>query len=331
MAGTRTPAAGTAAAACPPGPPAGVRVHRKPVRRPWTLDATSAPGSVRAALAHEALVASAASTLAGPAGAPLAPRGVAVQGDAIVTEWLDRHTSLHELHERGEPGEPARAMRWGDALALLHGAAPPTWLPPAPSAIPRPWALRPRDLASLPVAGLEIVARLQAAEGMTEALDDLASTAPPSAFVHGDAKLDNVMWGPGGELRLVDWELGGVGDPRWDLGSAIGDYLARWLASARIERTRPLRSWLATATTSRSSAATAARAVVAGYERTSGRGIDEPGVARYVGVFFLHRAQAWAERIGCFGARATLLATVGERLIVLPRPTLDALLRLHGR
>ncbi len=329
MAGTYSKANSTAATACPPNPlqrPPGARVYRKPARSLSILGGTDVRRSARDALEHEALVAAAASTMSGPTGAPLAPRDVALEGNALVAEWLDSHTSLHELLESGELEEARRAERWGAALALLHGSPPPTWLPRARTAIPRPWELSPRDLGFLSVAGLEIVARLQAVEGMSEALDELATTAPSPAFVHGDAKLDNAMWGPEGELRLVDWELGGRGDPRWDLGSAIGDYLARWIASARIDRARPLRSWLGTANRSRSSTAAAARGVMAGYQGTSGSGIDWLGVARYVGVFFLHRAQAWGERAGRLGAHAMLLETVGVRLILRPQPTFDALL-----
>lgn len=335
MAGTRDAVGSIPATACPPVPPAGqsasARVHRKPARWLAINRPSGAVDPVRDALGHEAIVVEAATILVGPTGAWLAPRVLAIEDDAIVTEWLDGHTSLHELLERGETEEAQRAERWGAALALLHQAEPPPTLPQARSAIPRPWELTPRDLTSLPVAALEIVASLQAVEGMADALDELTATAPPDVFIHGDAKLDNAMWGPRGELRLVDWELGGRGDPRWDLGSAIGDYLARWIASARIERARPLRSWLAHAKTTRSCATLGARAVLAGYERTSGQRVDRRGVAQYVGIFFLHRAQAWGERAGRLGARATLLATAGERLIVRPQHALDTLLSPDAR
>lgn len=309
--------------------PARARVHRKSARWLPVIRPAGACDPLRDALAHEVIVAKAAARLLGPKGARLAPRVLAVEDGIIVSEWLDGHETLHALLERSEAGEAQRADHWGTALALLHGASRPT-LPPAMSAIPRPWEMTPQIMTSLPAAGLEIVARLQTIAGIPEALDELAATAPSAVFVHGDAKLDNAMWGPRGELRLVDWELGGLGDSRWDLGSALGDYLARWIASAQIERGRSLRAWMTTAKTTRSCATLGARAVLDGYERTSGQHADRRGVARYVGVFFLHRAQAWGERAGRLGARATLLAAAGERLIMRPQH-LDSLLAPHGR
>jgi hypothetical protein len=33
------------------------------------------------------------------------------------------------------------------------------------------------------------------------------------------------------DVKLIDWELACVGDPRWDIGSALGNYLSLWLES----------------------------------------------------------------------------------------------------
>ncbi|MDZ7702522.1 MAG: phosphotransferase family protein [Halobacteriales archaeon] len=44
---------------------------------------------------------------------------------------------------------------------------------------------------------------------------------PPAALVHGDFKLDNVLFAPGTPPELVgvfDWEMSTLGDPRTDLG-----------------------------------------------------------------------------------------------------------------
>jgi aminoglycoside phosphotransferase (APT) family kinase protein len=45
--------------------------------------------------------------------------------------------------------------------------------------------------------------------------------SPPATIVHGDFKLDNVMWNPTGPPKVIavfDWEMSTIGDPLADLG-----------------------------------------------------------------------------------------------------------------
>jgi aminoglycoside phosphotransferase (APT) family kinase protein len=56
---------------------------------------------------------------------------------------------------------------------------------------------------------------------VSEWLESECPTDYPHALVHGDYKLDNVMYAPGTPPELVsvfDWELSTLGDPRADLG-----------------------------------------------------------------------------------------------------------------
>ena len=57
-----------------------------------------------------------------------------------------------------------------------------------------------------------------------EWLADNRPDSPPSTVVHGDYKLDNVMYAPDAPSRLVailDWEMSTLGDPLADLGWMI--------------------------------------------------------------------------------------------------------------
>ncbi|MFC7226777.1 phosphotransferase family protein [Salinirubellus salinus] len=54
-----------------------------------------------------------------------------------------------------------------------------------------------------------------------EWLQDNVPEDPPATLVHGDYKLDNVMFGPADEPEIVaifDWEMSTLGDPFTDLG-----------------------------------------------------------------------------------------------------------------
>jgi aminoglycoside phosphotransferase (APT) family kinase protein len=39
------------------------------------------------------------------------------------------------------------------------------------------------------------------------------------ALVHGDYHYGNLLFGPDGVAAVLDWEVAGIGDPRWDFGS----------------------------------------------------------------------------------------------------------------
>jgi aminoglycoside phosphotransferase (APT) family kinase protein len=49
-------------------------------------------------------------------------------------------------------------------------------------------------------------------------LDALPAPVPP-ALVHGDYHYGNLLFGPDGVAAVLDWEIAGLGDPRWDFGS----------------------------------------------------------------------------------------------------------------
>jgi aminoglycoside phosphotransferase (APT) family kinase protein len=59
-------------------------------------------------------------------------------------------------------------------------------------------------------------------EVLSNLLRNLASQWTTSSLVHGDMKLDNCILGPEAPaVSIVDWELWTVGNPEWDVGTAI--------------------------------------------------------------------------------------------------------------
>ena len=59
--------------------------------------------------------------------------------------------------------------------------------------------------------------------------------------MHGDVKWDNCVVYPARpataaslRLKIVDWELSDIGDPRWDVGALLQAYIAFWVFSMRI-------------------------------------------------------------------------------------------------
>lgn len=98
-------------------------------------------------------------------------------------------------------------------------------------------------------ATLKLVEILQSSPSLVSGLAQMKAEWRDDRLIHGDIRWDNCLIESAASgrrkrrLRLVDWEHAGPGDPAWDLGSALGDYLAVWVASIPVAPTlRPDRA-----------------------------------------------------------------------------------------
>jgi hypothetical protein len=158
----------------------------------------------------------------------------------LILELLRHAESLREYHFRLGRFPLALARKLGDALGILHAApvgmaAPhfarrPAWI----LSVHRPDVSFFREVSS---ANLELIKLLQGSPLCGEALDTLREGWTPDALIHRDIKADNLVVFAREDSRrksrlaLVDWELAGVGDACWDVGSVFSEYLATWLLS----------------------------------------------------------------------------------------------------
>ena len=268
-------------------------------------------------------IAAAAAAPCGDDGRPQAPICLArsTDGGLAAFEGLVGWSSLHTLHDQGDLRLDDRLVHLGETLARVHDAPAPRSLPRVAPPLCELLILGVDDLVDVVGETPALVAELQRAPGLDAALRGLSAAAPSGcALVHGDLKLDNVMAGPTPEqLRLVDWELAGAGDPAWDLGSALGDLVFRWLSTVRPAAGAGLDTWLSDAEAGLARARGGAAALLHGYTARARMLPDRLTVARYVGVFLLHRALAFVERHGRFAGHGRLFARVGTQLVVCPQ------------
>ncbi|MFJ4689204.1 phosphotransferase family protein [Streptomyces sp. NPDC088789] len=176
----------------------------------------------------------------------------------VVLELLADAVDLRRWHTRTRRPPVSLAAGAGVALATLHSCAAKAGgsaIPGLPPAVDtRPWTLtmhRPHARTAWHLSGatLDLIARLQDDQHACDRLDDLARNWCDDALIHGDLRWDNILGhrpGGHGQLKatLVDLELAGSGDARWDVGSFLGEHLACWLLSIPLAGNAPPERYL---------------------------------------------------------------------------------------
>lgn len=213
------------------------------------------------------------------------------------------------------------AAQSGAALALLHRLAPNgpddrEWS--GLRSAPPPWVLslhRPhiemyRQVSN---ANLQLIVRLQSFPHYCALLDALRGEWRRTSLVHYDIKLANLLAVPIGpqnrklySLKIIDWELAGIGDPLWDVGSFLGEIVGLWLVSLPITPGEAPHQFIPMARVPLERLQPALRSFWAAYEQRAGL---DPGES----LAFLLGAVRYA------GAR--LIQTAFERCQTLIQPT----------
>ena len=166
----------------------------------------------------------------------------------LILEWIAGGEDLLALHRRRARCSPVLAAALGRALATVHRVTPDG------EALrdDAPWVLalhRPplEALRYLSAGSIELVTRLQADPRLGAAFDALREDWRTEALVHRDVKWANCIAhapvaGPGArptQIKLVDWEMAGWGDPAFDVGSAFSDFALFELDGAAAGAVRP--------------------------------------------------------------------------------------------
>jgi thiamine kinase-like enzyme len=164
---------------------------------------------------------------------------------ALVLERIENARNLREYHSRQGRFPLIVARTTGKAVGVLHKQTNETTsecITSGNADLPPPWILslhRPGLglFQEASGANLELIKVVQQFPRFGELLDELQKEWRQTAFIHRDLKWDNCLFRTGrvrqGEssLKIIDWELAGLGDPCWDVGSVFNDYLNFWLLS----------------------------------------------------------------------------------------------------
>jgi hypothetical protein len=151
----------------------------------------------------------------------------------LVLDLVTRAAHLEVLADQGSSHHFAASHRLvATALAECHRL--PIRLDPAfgtelPEAAPWVFDLArpaPASLRELAPAQLSVIRAVQAQPDAMAALARLRDAWRPTRLIHGDLKWNNVLLQTDGAgmpvgVLLLDWELAQLGDPAWDVGSAL--------------------------------------------------------------------------------------------------------------
>ena len=159
----------------------------------------------------------------------------------LVLEFVRKSHNLRDHYALKRRFPAALGAAVAHALAGLHRLPIKDDLVPRSSHGP-PWIFslhRPglRHWRGLSSASLKVVEIIQGRSEYCNLLNDVQQDWQNHAFIHFDAKWDNcIVLEPSAPeyargLRIIDWELAGLGDACWDVGSVLADYLSLWRSS----------------------------------------------------------------------------------------------------
>lgn len=209
-----------------------------------------------ATVAHEALVYEFLRSLAGKDGLDnYLPRyyGYDTKEQILILELVRDAQNFREYHARRGRFSTLLAKVMGKALATLHRLIRTygnehdddqifVVSPPGVLSIHRP---DPRILLDVSSANVELIKAVQHSAQFCRSLDEIREGWRTETLIHNDIKWDNcVIFARTSSkrktrLKIVDWEVAGMGDPCWDIGSVFSNYLSFWLLSIPITGQAP--------------------------------------------------------------------------------------------
>jgi aminoglycoside phosphotransferase (APT) family kinase protein len=158
------------------------------------------------------------------------------QRGVLALGLLPEARDLRTVHERRRRAPVSVARGLGRALGSLHRATLRTTEQnerlPAPEGlfVHRPGTELLREGSR---TAIEVVKILQQTPGFFDRLEELRRQWRARALVHMDIRWEHCLVPARHKDRitLVDWERATIGDPCWDVGSALGHYLNAWICS----------------------------------------------------------------------------------------------------
>jgi hypothetical protein len=259
--------------------------------------------------------------------------GYDAEEGVLILELLREAEDLRARHRRLEAFPAVLGRALGAALGTVHREMRETSREAS-----LPWVLsihRPDTgvFREASAANLELIKVVQGEEGIGERFDELRGGWRAETLIHKDVKWDNCLATAGDHLRLIDWEVAAAGDPYWDLGSALSQYLSFWLFSIPLTGGEPPARFPALARYPLDTMKDALRACCEGYAGTSGGSpalVGEPlrRTVAYAGSRLIQTAFEASQFEQRLSSAAVLHLQLGANLLQRPGDAAERLLEL---
>lgn len=172
-----------------------------------------------------------------------APRILAYnEADAvIVTEYIPNSLNLRDYHNKYSRFGISHALQLGRAMGVLHNLGESDLhqkqvMYRALPAIAKYTEPNFELFETMSHESLDLLTLMQNTQQINLTLGFLQKEWQYDSIIHGDLRSENYLacslknpTTRQTRLKIIDWELAGLGDKAWDVGSILADYLLYWI------------------------------------------------------------------------------------------------------
>lgn len=191
--------------------------------------------------------------------------------------------------------------------------------------------LTPETFCLIPTNALKFFRFYQRHPQMGEALSELSQSFIPCCAVHYDPRFANLLWhedsSPETNLQIIDWEKWRWGDPAYDLGQLLANYLKLWLESLPISKQLGLANALNMATVPLSAIQPSTCAFMQSYVSNFSKVLHhQPDflirTTRFIGLGLINQVQLCISHKYPLGNVEMAMAQVGKSLLCQPESSI---------
>ena len=177
------------------------------------------------------------------------------ENSIIIRNYLTEYVELASFYQNKLYFPEAIAVAIGTTLGMLHRATfnrqeYRNFMATAPQGqfryqfynpVQGIGSIGPEIFGMIPTDALKFYVLYQYYESLSAAIAELANEWHPCCLTHNDLKFNNILvhsrWDQLDNclVRLIDWEACAWGDPAFDLGTLVANYLGIWLHSLIVD------------------------------------------------------------------------------------------------